>query len=635
MWRSLAENAPDIISMCDREGRILFANRVGLGFTMKDVLGASAFDIVVGRDHAELRRAFDSAWETGNAVDFEVEIIDGEGRPRWFYNRVGPVREEGRTVNLIVAARDITKRKRAEQATEEQRVLLATILSHAAGGIAVFNAEGNVLFLNEAARRLAGLPDTATALAGRPESWVTVYDKDGQLIPCEEWHLAKALAGERSIDVELHIVPKSGGGEFDILLSAVPVRDANGRIVGCVATSLDLSSLKRAEVERRKLEAQMQHAQKLESLGVLAGGIAHDFNNLLVGILGNADLALLELPPSSPVREYLEDVVRAAQRASELSHQMLAYSGKGRFVVEPIVLNDLIREMAHLLDVSISKKALLRYNYDRNLPAILADATQIRQVIMNLITNASDALGGESGVVAVTTGVLHCDQAYFMDTFLNDQLPEGQYVYLEVTDTGCGMDSETRARVFDPFFTTKFTGRGLGLAAVLGIVRGHKGTLKVYSEPGKGSVFKVFFPACAAEAPKGTPENVSKPAWSSSGSVLLVDDEEVVRNVTQRMLERLGFTVVAVPDGEEAVRLFKDRPDEFACVLLDFTMPGMDGDATFGELRRVRNSVPVILISGYSEQDVTSRFGNRGFVGFLQKPFPLTQLAEKLRTVFE
>ncbi|MCP4679165.1 MAG: PAS domain S-box protein [Deltaproteobacteria bacterium] len=257
----------------------------------------------------------------------------------------------------------------------------------------------------------------------------------------------------------------------------------------------DITEQKRAEEERLRLETKVLRSQKLESLGVLAGGIAHDFNNLLMGILGNADLAAMNLVPETPAREYVHQIEIASKRAANLAKQMLAYSGKGRFVVLAINLQTLVEEMVHLLEVSISKKVVINYDFAGNVPSIEADATQIRQIVMNLVINASEAIGDHSGVISIRTGVMECDRNYLNDTCLDDNLPEGVYSYFEISDTGGGMDKETIAKIFDPFFTTKFTGRGLGLAAVLGIVRGHKGAVEIRSRSGKGTTFTVLFPA--------------------------------------------------------------------------------------------------------------------------------------------
>jgi signal transduction histidine kinase/ActR/RegA family two-component response regulator len=405
-----------------------------------------------------------------------------------------------------------------------------------------------------------------------------------------------------------------------------------------------IAESKQAEEEKLALERQVRHAQKLESLGVLAGGIAHDFNNILMAILGNADLALDELSPMSPARGSIREIKKAAKRAAELVKQMLAYSGKGRFVVEPIDAGGLIEEISHLLEVSISKKSVLKHNLAENLPTFDGDVTQIRQVIMNLITNASEAIGDKSGVISLSTGAMGCDRAYLNDinevvrASLDEPLPEGVYTYFEVADTGCGMDAETIEKIFDPFFTTKFTGRGLGMSAVLGIVRGHKGALKIYSEVGKGTTFKILFPA--NELPDNgfalrRKDQAEGKDWLGSGTVLVADDEETVCAVVKKMLELMGFSVLTAPDGREALKVFREHADEIVCVLLDLTMPHMDGEEAFRTMRRLHPGITVILCSGYNEQDATQRFAGKGLAGFIQKPYNMAALREKLVDVLE
>jgi nitrogen-specific signal transduction histidine kinase/ActR/RegA family two-component response regulator len=396
----------------------------------------------------------------------------------------------------------------------------------------------------------------------------------------------------------------------------------------------DSSERRRAEDERLKFLSQIQQTQKLESLGVLAGGIAHDFNNLLMAVLGHADLALDALPAASEARDDLAEIRRAAQRATELCKQMLAYSGKGRFVIQPVELQKVVEEMLHMLRVSISKNAILKLNFAPNLPPVDADASQLRQVVMNLVVNASEAISERSGVITLSTGAMDCDRQYLSEAWLDEQLPEGMYVFIEVADTGAGMDLETRSRIFDPFFTTKFTGRGLGLAAVLGIVRGHRGAIKVYSELGKGTTFKVLFPV-SHRAEVREEGSAVRGIYEGKGTVLLVDDDESVRAVGRKMLERIGFTVVTAADGSEAIARFRERADDIICAIVDLTMPHVDGAETFRELRRMRPGVRVILSSGYNEQDVTQRFVGKGLAGFIQKPYQLSTLVAVLQEVLE
>jgi len=362
----------------------------------------------------------------------------------------------------------------------------------------------------------------------------------------------------------------------------------------------------------------------------LAGGIAHDFNNLLVAVLGNSDLMLKELPPRSPLRHYLEQIQSAALRGSELTNQMLAYSGKGSFAVEVVDLSNIVEEMSRLLRISMSKRVELRCEFGQELAPIEVDPGQLRQVIMNLITNASEAIGDQNGTVWVRTGTIQADRAYLRTTNLGDNLPEGPYVYLEVADTGCGMDEETRGRIFEPFFTTKFAGRGLGLAAALGIIRAHKGTIEIESRPGEGSRFRVLFPS-SRQVMMSPPEPTRTANGGMSGTVLVVDDEEVVRQVARKTLENAGLFVLIANDGLEAVERFEAHADRIDAVLLDMTMPRMDGKETFHELRRIRPDVPVILSSGYTEQYAAERVADEPRVSFIQKPYRTAGLLDKVR----
>ena len=381
--------------------------------------------------------------------------------------------------------------------------------------------------------------------------------------------------------------------------------------------------------ERHRSEEQLRNAQKLESLGVLAGGIAHDFNNLLVGVLGNAGMALLELPEDSPARQPIHDIEVSAQRAAELTRQMLAYSGRGRVHVEPVDLSQIVEEMSQLLRRVISRQAQLSLRLRRGLPAVVADVTQLRQVVMNLITNASDALDDTPGTITLETSLVEATPAMLSSTYLDEALPPGPYVCLEVSDTGSGMSAETAARMFEPFYTTKFTGRGLGLAAVLGIVRGHKGAIDVESAPGAGTSFHVLLPASTKRAEAAAPAPQS-PLGEGSGLVLLVDDEEAVRGLARRVLERGGYSVLEARSGEEALQRLSSASDVCA-VVLDLTMPGLSGEATLQEIRRRRIEVPVIVSSGY----VPEEEGTLAGVPFLAKPYKPSELIKAVRTAIE
>lgn len=419
------------------------------------------------------------------------------------------------------------------------------------------------------------------------------------------------------------------GSEITLLWNASVVLDETSDALVIEGTAIDIS-------ERRRIEERAHREKKLESLAVLAGGVAHDFNNLLVGILGNAELARMELPPGSPLNEPLEDIERSAQRAASLAQKMLAYSGKGRFLTAPTDLSKKTGELVPVIDSEVlpGNRITLELELAPELPPVDLDAGQLRQLLTSLVANAAEAID-DQGTVTITTELRECSRSELDATFLGEDLGAGSYVALEVRDDGCGMGEDTRSKIFDPFFTTKFPGRGLGLAVVLGIVRGHGGTLVVESLPGKGTAVRIYLPISQAE-PETTPEAApSKGIWRGQGTVLLVDDEPVVRKIGSRMLELLGFDVITAADGEEGVDIFRRRSDEIVLVMLDLTMPRMNGEEAFAKLREVRPDTRVILASGYDETETIARFNGRGLSGFVHKPYHLATLRQKVRKALD
>jgi PAS domain S-box-containing protein len=385
--------------------------------------------------------------------------------------------------------------------------------------------------------------------------------------------------------------------------------------------------------ERRRIEEQLRHTQKLESLGVLAGGVAHDFNNLLTGILGNASLAIEACPPDHQNRLRLEEVMRAAEHAADLTRQLLAYAGKGRFVLRVFDLSGLVREISSLIQSSIPKHVQLNLHLDEALPCVEADPGQMQQIVMNLVINGAEAIGPEGGTVLVRTSAQAVDEYYAatMSASGSGRLPSGSYVCLEVHDTGSGMSPETLARIFDPFFTTKFAGRGLGLSAVLGIVRSHRGAMKVYSHPGRGTTFKLLFPASRSRIDSHTAPSALDLA--GEGTILIVDDEEIVRQAARHTLDRYGYQTLTAADGAQAVEIFRDRPGGIAAVLLDLTMPVMSGEEILISLQGINPAVKVLLTSGYNEVEALQRFAGKSLAGFIQKPYTAAELARKVKEV--
>jgi len=514
---------------------------------------------------------------------------------------------------------EIAERRAAEEAlrASEDRFARAFQLSPVPITISTLD-EGRYLDVNDSFARLMG--QSREHLVGRTAREVGFWS--GGDLDRERLLLKHLLTGEGVSQVEVEVVNASGERR-EVLLSAELVELQGRRCVLAIVHDL---------TERRREEETLRLAQKMESLGVLAGGVAHDFNNLLAVMLGHTALALAKLPAVSEARDHVQKAMEAAERAAGLTRQMLAYSGRGHFQIRPTNLNELVRENVSLLAAAVPKQVTLTSRTEDGLPAISADASQVQQVVMNLILNASEAIGGRPGVVTIATRrreVGPDERDVTQPT--GEPLAPGFYVELTVRDDGAGMDEATRSRIFEPFFTTKRTGRGLGLAATQGIVRGHRGGLKVESQPGAGTTFTVLFLA--------TPEPQAAPPAAASGTatglVLVVDDEEAVREVIVSVLEAAGIPWIVCAEGDTAVRLFKERSEQISLVLLDLSMPGLSSEATFEELRRIRPGVPVLLSSGYAEAEATSSFVGRGLAGFIQKPYRPEALVAAVRRALD
>jgi PAS domain S-box-containing protein len=502
--------------------------------------------------------------------------------------------------------------KTSRTALQESSEQIKNILESISDGFAAFDREWRCTYVNDKATDLSRVP--RAEILGK-NVWGLFPDSANTTIYAE---LRRAMEDGVPVHFEEHYAP------FDIWLE-----------VDAYPTNDGLAVFGRDVTERRRFNDRLQQTQKLESLGVLAGGIAHDFNNLLTGIMGNVSIVLDDLPSSIAVRSNLEAVMNASERAAVLTRQLLAYAGKGRFVIERLDLSDLVQEITNLLQTSIPKTVRLRLEPHHELPCIECDAAQIQQLIMNLVINAAEAIEeGKTETVLISTSLEQINQAYIDQMVAPNGISPGKYVMLEVRDPGCGMDAVTRSRIFDPFFTTKFTGRGLGLAAVMGIVRGHRGALHVDSAPGKGSSFQVLFPVS-----EGPPARLERPSREKSlrgqGTILVIDDEGAVRQTAKSALESYGYNVVVAENGKEGVDLFHELGDEVAAVLLDMTMPVMSGEEALMHLQSARQDVPVVLSSGYDEDEATRLFTGKGLAGFVQKPYTAACLAEKMKVVLE
>ena len=612
-FRALIENSSDGVLLLNADGTILLAGPPILGYQNQEWVGRKGFDLIHPDDRPPVLAQFsDIITRPGDAVTSHYRARNRVGSWRWIEAVTKNLIEDPDVQAIVVNYRDITGRKRTEEDLRQQAQLLD--LAHDA--IMAIRLDGTIEFWNRGAEQMYGwsrdeaIGKISHALL-RTEFPEPLGDLEAKLEKQGHW--------------EGQLVHTTRASSRLTMMSRWALRrDASGQPSGFLEIDTDIT-------ERKRFEAEMLQTQKLESLGVLAGGVAHDFNNLLTGILGNASLALDRLPDRNPVYSMLNEIVRAGQRAADLTRQLLAYAGKGRFITHALDLSEVVREISVLIQASIPKNVQLRLELAQDLPAVEADPGQFQQVIMNLVINGAEAIApGQAGTVLVTTAVQHIDYAHADTHFAAGQIGPGDYVRLEVQDTGVGMDAATQLKIFDPFFSTKFSGRGLGLSAVLGIVRGHKGALRLYSRPGKGSTFQILFPAVSKPAERSAEASLPDDL-EGSGLVLVVDDEASVRDVATNTLERYGYTVIPVENGKGAIEVFKQRSGEVTMVLLDLTMPVLSGEETLRQMQAIRADVPVLLSSGFNEVEAVQRFVGKGLAGFIQKPYTAATLAQKVK----
>ncbi|MBF0500977.1 MAG: PAS domain S-box protein [Candidatus Riflebacteria bacterium] len=533
----------------------------------------------------------------------------------------------GNPVKMSGTIQDITDRKLAEIALKASQEKYQMLVETSPDAIALNDLTGRFLMVNRQFCRMFGYSDLNEIHSLRMTSRELIYEEDFPILD----QSIEPLINNGFVGNILLRAYRQDRSVFPASFSVTMHYDAQGEPERMLAVVRDMTEIQKAEQERQRLEIRIRDAQKLESLGVLAGGIAHDFNNLLLVILGNADLAMRELPALSPAKARLMEIDRIAHRAGDLCSQMLAYSGRGKFLLENMNLSEVVEEMGHMLEVAISKKAIISYHLATKLPVVRADAMQVRQIVMNLIINASESLNDQAGVISVSTGTTECDQQILNDPLWKDHLTGGVYVFLEVADSGCGMNAETMGKIFDPFFTTKFTGRGLGLAAVLGIVRSHLGYIQVQSSPDKGTIFRVAFPLAQENDTNVTTTLTREESWHGSGLVLIVDDEKDVRETCRILFECLGFEVLLAADGVQAIDIFRKNRGQIRCILLDLTMPHMDGVEAYRNLIEIDPDVRVVVTSGYSVQDLEERFPANGKVRFIKKPYSISDLTDVLK----
>ncbi len=618
-YRRLVELSPDGV-VVHQSGVLCYINTTGarlIGRPAAELIGTNVFSLISPEDIARVRDAAMAAdFQMPEFIEIGMRTFQGEELTLEIASAASTFNGRPATQSVF---RDISDRRRAEQAMHESEERYRSLVESSPDPVFVHDGL-EVIYANPAAAEFLGFVQAADLTGSEAFELLGGVSRT-------EWleRVNRVLAGETlRISERSFLVYAGREAELDLAMSPATFAGRH-----CVQVLIrDLTAFRRAEHDRLALERKIYEAQKLESLGILAGGVAHDFNNLLVAIMGNAGLATMELTSNpTAAASYLKEVETAAQRAADLARQMLAYSGKGTFVIAPVDLVELVTEMTSLLTASMSHKVSLEYRLPAGLPAVNGDPTQLRQIVMNLVINAAEAIADRPGTIRVEAGEITATSEYLAGIAPGGGAAQpGNFVYFDVIDDGAGMDPATLSRVFEPFFSTKFTGRGLGLAAVLGIVQAHRGAMSVRSAPGRGTTFRILLPASPSRVetvPPSPPE--SKPP-TATGRILVVDDEASVRSVGQAMLKRLGFEATAVSSGEEALETFASHQRDLSLILMDMTMPGMAGDEVARAIREMGSDIPIILMSGYSQQDAAARTGHLAIAGFLQKPFTLTDL---------
>ena len=643
---SILKAVPDVIYRLDDQDRIVYINEAirQYGYTEEELIGKNIFDLV-HPDHRDRAMYHVNERRTGQrrTIGFELNMLDRQKQsvpvelsaagvkllPIFSLEAQGLYENPKDRTSFVGTqgiARDVTLRKQAlsklREANQRQQ--------------AIFQAAQNVGFilteLEPKARIQEFSPGAETIF--QQEKVATMRQTIESLIaPASrekyQQMTAKISAGADQQSAQLTLL-RDARKPFPAQCSLHAVKDENQQTTALLTVVTDLTERVKAEREKAQLEAKFHHSQKLESLGVLAGGIAHDFNNILVSIMGNADLALMDLPENSSIQREIQDIKRASQRAADLTEQMLAYSGKGRFIIQAQDINNLINDITEMVRASISKKIVLNYDLLDKLPAVEADATQIRQVIMNLLINASEAIGNNSGIITVRTSSQNIDKTILKDFTAGDKTKPGRFVRMDIIDTGSGMDDETLAKLFEPFFTTKFTGRGLGLSAVLGIIKGHRGGIRVKSLPGQGTKFTIILPASDQDyQPADKPSRAV--SWSGSGKIIVIDDEPGVCEIAKSMLKKLGFEVLTAGDGKTGLNLYREHREQISAVLLDVSMPELSGPETLMLLRKIDPELRVALYSGYNEPDLKDAVKFDEQTTFMSKPFEFAKFSETIR----
>ena len=604
------------------------------GYEAPEIIGRHASVLFTPEDNFQgvPERELKFAMETGRAQDSRWHVRK-DGSRFWANGVMVGLRDDaGSLVGMAKIIKDDTDLKQAEELLQYQFNLADAIASNAAEALFLVDSDGRTTFVNPTAEAMFGW--TSEELVGQLLHQ-KLHGPEGVSSSTEDRPPEGALVAGETVRGQEGLFTHKDGHSVPISCSIAPIR-GDGHIAGAVLVVRDLTEQRRTEAAERENEQALQQSQKLESIGVLAGGIAHDFNNLLTGIMGNAGLARRAIAAgrSEQAAALLRDVLAASERAADLTRQLLAYAGKGRFVIQPVDLCRLVIEVSTLIRASISKKITLVMDIPDECILIDADRTQLQQLVMNLVINGGEAIGDQPGTLTVRIRTEHFTERRESPRTEGFPIATGDYVRVDVSDTGAGMDEETRSRIFEPFFTTKFLGRGLGLSAALGTVRGHRGAIGVRSEAGQGTTFTILLPVPReVRRAERISDHTSIEYDHGGGTILVADDEEGVRSLVASVLQEAGYTVELANDGGEVVERLRELGDRIRLVILDLTMPTLGGAEAATELRRIRPDIPIIAMSGYGDVELMQHFGQAGVDDFLPKPFSPGQLAAKVRNV--
>jgi PAS domain S-box-containing protein len=627
-FQRILEHLGAVVTETDPGGKITYLSRTVeqvAGYTREELMGQAQHVQVHPDDYEEIRARIAKPIEEVGRKPLRWRSRNRDGSWCWIEMIAGTrfVAPDGGVYGVSVS-RDVSEIVRMEDALRETADRYTRVVQANDLVLVESNSDGKIVFTSENCERVLGLR-AEEIIAQEPFS--NVHPDDRSRLRAQ---FQAGVATGKPTTLGVYRARHKDGRWLWFQSTGVGYRNPSGE-QRFLNVTRDITERVEAARERAELAAQMQQAQRLESLGLMAGGVAHDFNNLLTPILGEASLALEDLAEDSPIRRRLERIQKAARRASELTHQMLAYAGADEIEPERVGLSDFVESISRLLETALPDGTSLSLELAPHLYPVHGDTGQLTQVVMNLITNAAEALDPDGGEIVIRTGEVEYADAP-PSPFIVETLAPGRYVFVEIEDSGCGMDRVTRDRIFDPFFTTKFTGRGLGLASVLGIMRAHGGSIELESRRGVGTRFRALFPvANETVGPLATDAPAGVSSAKSPGTVLVIDDDDDARDVAAESLAREGIEVLAAPDGTTGVELFEQRQDDIDLVILDRTMPLMSGEETFDRLRELSEDVRVLLMSGYGEKRAAEAFGDRGLAGFVKKPFLPEDLSARVR----